>query len=108
MGSDTIVVQPKLLRHKIPGTACLTGSSECREDCSNTCPKFTDDRMVGMYFKQLLLLQSEQSSHSTLVSQAFTHPCANRSRVAVTVHSSSRGEIIEKTDQLAPSIIRHE
>ena len=37
--------------HKIPGTACLTGSSECREDRSNTCPKFTNDRTVGMYFR---------------------------------------------------------
>ena len=36
--------------HKIPGTACLTGSSECHEDRSNTCLKFTNDRTVGMYF----------------------------------------------------------
>ena len=84
--------------HMLPRTACLTGSSDCHEDHSNMYPKFTNDRTVGMYFEQLLLLQGEQSSRSTLVLQAFTHPCANRLRVAVTVCSSSSGEIIKKTD----------
>ena len=65
--------------HKIPGMACLTGSSEHRENRSNTCLKFTNDRMVGMYFRTVASTTSEQNSCSALVSQAFTNPCANQS-----------------------------
>ena len=84
--------------HKIPGTACLTGSSECPKNRSNTCPKFTNDRTVGMYFQTATLLQSEQSSQSTLLLQAFTNPCLVRSWVAVAVHSFSRGGVGKMTD----------
>ena len=34
--------------HKIPETACLTGSSECHDNRSNTCLKLMNDRMAGM------------------------------------------------------------
>lgn len=56
------------------------------------------DQMIICIIDQLLLLRSKQNSCSTLVLQAFTHPCANQLQVAVTEHSSSRGEICEKTD----------
>ena len=64
--SDTIAVQLKLklprqrmLLQTVAGyqctryleTACLTGFSECCEDCSNTCLKFINDWTVGMYFR---------------------------------------------------------
>ena len=62
------------------------------------CPKIVNDQMIVCIFGQSLPLQSKQSSRSTLVSQAFTYPCANRWRVAVAAHSSNRAEIDEKTD----------
>ena len=62
------------------------------------CPKIMNDQMVVCIFRQSLPLRNKQSSHSTLVLQAFTHPCANRWRVAVAAHSFSREEIDEKTD----------
>ena len=34
--------------HKIPETACLTGSSECHDNRSNTCLKLMNERMAGM------------------------------------------------------------
>ena len=49
-----------------------------------------------MYF--WTVITSKQSSCSTLVSQAFTHPCANGWWVVVAAHLSSRGEIGKKTD----------
>ena len=60
-----------------------------------------NSQMIGQLactLEQPLLLQSEQSIHSTLVSLVFTNPCAIRLWVAVTVHSSSRRERGKRTD----------
>ena len=62
------------------------------------CPKIMNDRTIVCIFGQSFSLRSKQSSRSTLVLQAFAHPCANRWQVAVADHSSSREEIDEKTD----------
>ena len=55
-------------------------------------------RQFACIFKQSLLLQSEESSCSILVPQAFKNPCASQLWVTVAAHSSSRGEIGENTD----------
>ena len=84
--------------YKIPGATCPTSSFECHKVIVQACPKLINDRMIVCVFGQSLPLSSKHSSRSTLVSQAFTHPCANWWRVAVAAHSSSRAEIDKKTD----------
>ena len=105
------MAQPKLLKRclllqtvawyqctRLPGTACPTSSFERHEMTVQACPKIMNDWMIVCIFGQSLPLRSKQSCRSTIVLQAFTYPCANRWRVAVAAHSSSREEIDEKTD----------
>ena len=84
--------------HKIPETACPTSSFECNEMTVQACLKSMNDWTIICIIRQSLPLRSKQSSCSTLVSQAFTHPCANRWQVAVAAHSFSKAEIDEMTD----------
>ena len=68
--------------YKISGTACLTSSSECRKDRSNSVQKFTNDRTVGMYFQTVThdwLAQGSVNACDTRVERLLCTLCSRSS-----------------------------